>query len=308
MSATLPQPPARITRDPTNDSPPDFSDPVHSLTVEAVMAKLGDTRDAAVAHLLAAYNTVHDREVAAWDAQLLADETQARADEAARVQAEADARRLEQEAAEAERAAEEKTKKKLPDIADDTAIGDYSEAQPSSYAREKLRKREFIQLDWFTPKRCAEALLNSTDQEKSLSFVDGQVILASTATKALKEPIRMDTQLSWEEIGLARTIFLRTMRQVGWPSSHITAHADLFMGLDAHPIRGLPFGNEVVARYLADARVDYHRRISDSLGGPIYNIGIINEARLNRIDGELRREREERQVAALVRTLSCPFS
>ncbi|KZV78238.1 hypothetical protein EXIGLDRAFT_576373, partial [Exidia glandulosa HHB12029] len=272
----------RITRDPSLDVPPDFTDPVHAITVEAVMAKLGDTSDAAIAHLLAAWNTVHDRNVAAWEAQLARDEAQARADEEARLQDEAAANLRAQESAEAERVAEEKTKRKLPDMDENTVIGDYSEAQPPMHAREKLRKREFVPLDWFTPKRCAEALLVAPDTDKSLSFLqgeDGSFSLAPLAPKAHRDPIRPDNQLSWNEIGLLRPIYLRTLRSVGWPDRFITGYADLFMALDAHPIRGLKFGDEVVTRYLAEIRVDLHNKISDGQQ-IIYNIGIINESRL----------------------------
>ncbi|EJD40240.1 hypothetical protein AURDEDRAFT_70277 [Auricularia subglabra TFB-10046 SS5] len=280
----------RILRDPTQDVPPDYNDPRYERFVDNLTPEDGSREDT-INNLVAVWKETHALLVAAWNTQLESDEATARiaGDEArALAQAEEEARAA---AAEADRLAAEKRKPKMPAIDPIGVVQTYSPARVATYAREKLRKLEYVEMHWFTPEKCREVSHSARDTDKNYHIVesdDGQLTL-STNRGSGKTGIIADKHLSFKQLQSAKHAFLRTAREVGWDVDHILAYSDLFLALEAHELSSQEHGEEVLVRYFDEVRHEWHDLIADGTK-EIFNIGIISESRMKRIDDSVIRK------------------
>ncbi|KAI0629536.1 hypothetical protein C8Q77DRAFT_1040182, partial [Trametes polyzona] len=153
------------------------------------------------------------------------------------------------------------------------------------YARARLRDLKHVDLFYFTEEglKLAVGDTGPTGEESfTLSQSDATITL-STAPKAPRHA-KQDEHLSWDQVSKAKALFLRHAEAEGWADEHLEVLALFFLALDNHPIRSEPLGNEVVVRYQAQYRRQWH--VSMDRNKP-FDLSIINEQALRDIRAEL---------------------
>src|SRR6266545_607389 len=153
----------RIIHDPTKDECPSYDDEdfeaVRELIIAGHQGQIALTNDGAVEKLKTAWQKAQEKKVASWNEQVLQDQT-AREDEE-RIEKELEAQRLqekEKEDEDARREAERK-KPKINDFDPDLVVPGHITPHPSSYALNKIKNLQYVELDYFTIKGCNKALL-----------------------------------------------------------------------------------------------------------------------------------------------------
>ncbi|KAI0628845.1 hypothetical protein C8Q77DRAFT_1203212 [Trametes polyzona] len=172
------------------------------------------------------------------------------------------------------------------------------------YARSRLRDLKHVDLFYFTEEGLKLAVGDSGpygDESITLSQSDAAITL-STAPKAPRHA-KQDEHLSWDQVSKAKALFLRHAEAEGWPDEHLEVLALFFLALDNHPIRSEPFGNEVVVRYQAQYRRQWH--VAMDRNKP-FDLSIINEQALRDIRTELVQEQSwkaQEQIARAMQAL-----
>ncbi|KZV78843.1 hypothetical protein EXIGLDRAFT_783169 [Exidia glandulosa HHB12029] len=266
----------RIERDPTRDIAPEAS--VIEAALPATLT--ADERTAAVDRALAAWQTHHDGLVAAWQAQVDADAAEARDREEA---AAAEQLRLEEarlaalkEAEDAERAAQEAKRPKFS-VDNDAVAPVTTEFQVGPTTREDLRKGKWVAWHLFTPELCREEM-NSYQLEAVYTLVpgdDGNVVMRSSR-RGTKTTVLPDRRLSFEQWSSGIPIYLRTIKDVGWPPLVVEQWNTMLFKLQHHNAR---FQDpRAVVLYSAQLRDDWHRDFTD--GKVLFNVSHICETRV----------------------------
>ena len=151
---------------------------------------------------------------------------------------EAQCTQQEREAEEMHKEADKK-KPKLNLIDQNHYVKKFITARLATYALNKLSNLEYVELDYFTPKGCREATVDSNKSvsQDTLTFTqvgDSFVIWPMAALRPLKH-IRSDKDLSWEEMMDAKNIMLHFMAKSWmWQDEHATALATFYINLDCH--------------------------------------------------------------------------
>ncbi|KAG1838659.1 hypothetical protein C8R48DRAFT_680024 [Suillus tomentosus] len=190
--------------------------------------------------------------------------------------------------AERERTEAEKKKPKMNGFDKASSIGDFLNPCPAQYAIQKLTNFEYVELWYFPPEGCKDALRSSHSiAENDLSFtrVDDQLALRpSSAFKASKAAIA-DHELMFSIFLRAKNLFLVQISKAKWPQSHIDALSLFFWHLENHSIRNnSDIRDMVILTYTSRVRQDWHDRLKRDEG---FNIGNINENLIRTINEEL---------------------
>ncbi|KAJ7874349.1 hypothetical protein B0H14DRAFT_2343758, partial [Mycena olivaceomarginata] len=117
--------------------------------------------------------------------------------------------------------------------------------------------------------------------------------------KAAKRVVR-DEDLSWSQMTVGSTGFLKEMEAAGWPEDYRKSFASFFYALISHPyrLRGQP-GEAVLLIYQARVRRSFHDAVKE---GTSFNIAVINATLLDSIQSEYN-NRVQNEKMALVRVL-----
>ncbi|KZV78241.1 hypothetical protein EXIGLDRAFT_784116 [Exidia glandulosa HHB12029] len=267
---------SRIVRDPTGDIAP--PDEVIEAALPSTMTAADKT--AAVTAARERWETLHAADVAAWVAQQDAD-AEARRQEAAA--AETERQRLEEERAAELRKAEEDAKaaaeaKRAKFDIDATAEAPPTiELQAPEAARETTRNGKYVPWFYFTEEICRGAI-NDYQLEDDLQLIassDGSVVFRP-AKKLPKTPVIPDDKLTFEQWHSGIGIYLRTIKDVGWPDEVCEQMNLFYYKLPFHPMRYEDTRALII--YHAIIRADWHRAFVDNKTG--FNIAIISEVRM----------------------------
>jgi hypothetical protein len=134
------------------------------------------------------------------------------------------------------------------------AISDHHTPRPSSYAIRKLEKFEWIELWYFTSEGCEDALRfdqGAGHDTFTLAKLDNTVSLRPISAAKASRNALPDENLSWEQIAVAKPLFLFHLTQAQWPAEHVKELATFFIALDSHPHCRLPKGSQVLLAYQA---------------------------------------------------------
>ena len=293
----------RIAEDPTRAACPSFEDPGWGFLRQSMIAAHQGAQpltDAdAAQQMKETWARENELKIVAWNAQLERDRLeQAEQDRLARE--EEDVRRAQQDREAEEQRAEAEEKKPRPNSFDaERPIDRWVEPRPSSYALGRVRAWEYVELDYFTAKGCrdaAEADRSTGHDTLALTQLGGTIAIGPLASKPSRH-VRMDEDLSWEEMLDARNILLHFMNKAGtWPRAHIESIAAFFFNIEVHPRKQQKNGKKTLIVYQARARREWFDALQRKQG---FNIALIHEDLLRSYADEVNdsvRDRDFEQV------------
>lgn len=148
-----------------------------------------------------------------------------------------------------------------------------------------------MELWYFTEKGCEEAHSSATSGPSdvfALSRVAGTLALKSLDASTASRAAIPDERLSWRDVSVAQKLLLHHMKEQGWPEEHVSTLATFFFRLEYHDIRRISsLGDEVIVRYQAEVRREWHRLISSPKVQKVFDIGDISDKRLDAIERQL---------------------
>ncbi|KAG2029158.1 hypothetical protein BDR03DRAFT_881687 [Suillus americanus] len=274
--------------DPTLEMVPDFASNLYAGICADLEAATNQTGEEVVAHLVEAWNADHDARVAEWnqdreaEARVLAEAERARTmqenDECIQREAEAEKERLEGE----------KKKLKMNSFDHASSVGNYLNPCPAQYAIQKLTNFEYVELWYFSPEGCKDALkflCLVADNDLSITRTDDQLTLQPTSAFKASKAALADHELSFSIFLRAKNLFLVQISKAKWPQPNIDALSLFFWHLENHSIRNnSDIGDMVILTYASRVRQDWHDRLKRDEG---FNIGNINENLIRTINEEL---------------------
>jgi len=116
--------------------------------------------------------------------------------------------------------------------------------RPSEFARQKLIKREYTELWYFTREGCAEALrmahLETSDANDLFTFArdstharNNDSIRLKAYSGAKPSPnAKNDMLLTWDQMVFAARKYIATMREERWPEDYVKGMLSFFFNLD----------------------------------------------------------------------------
>ncbi|KAG1859981.1 hypothetical protein C8R48DRAFT_605470 [Suillus tomentosus] len=273
--------------DPSLEVCPDFDGPAYANICDDIRRATGQSQEDVVTRLTQSWTDGHNQRVNEWNLNREQEAAEAAEIEQARAAQEEEARILREAEAEKEKAEAEKKKPKMGSFDETVSVGDSISPRPSQYAIQKLNNFDYIELWYFSPDGCKEALrtARSVADDFGLTRVDDQLtIRPAYAFKASKSAIA-DHDLPFLTFLRAKNLFLMQLSKAKWPQSHIDALSLFFWHLENHPIRNnSEIGDTVILHYASRVRLDWHDRLKRDEG---FNIAIINETLLRAINEEL---------------------
>ncbi|KAG2071834.1 hypothetical protein BDR04DRAFT_1117488 [Suillus decipiens] len=143
-----------------------------------------------------------------------------------------------------------------------TTISDTIIPHPSQYAIQKLNNFEYVELWYFLPDRCKEAMKTSrsiADDTFSLAKLDDQLTIhPASAFKASKAAIP-DHNLPFSIFLRAKNSFLTHASTAKWPQAHLDALALFYWHLENHTIwNNSKLGDMVILHYTSHMRLNWH--------------------------------------------------
>ena len=301
-------------RDPSNDACPDFGKPRYQQQVNTMMAaqvapdgspaRAAISRDDAIAELVKTWTEGHQEDMDEWKAHMEKEREQ-----------EEDARAAEKQvtAAKAATLVEEAEKKriKLPEFVRGQMVSTDVPEMPCRFARDKIRARQFCEL-WYTSqeglaeaRRIGTTTVSGVDADGGLDLGHGFSI--KTTCLASKKA-RPDNELTYQEMTLAKAIWIRLMMIEGYELQHTTAWAMLFSALENNTRwRNVPgLGDQVIIEYIAEIRRQWFDAINRV--GDMFDVSIINDDRMGRIRDRLMMEKTVQLQVKLFIDLMAPFA
>ncbi|KAF8814959.1 hypothetical protein BYT27DRAFT_7324376 [Phlegmacium glaucopus] len=266
-----------ITQDPNTAEPPDFDSQEFRETCTP-LATLERTVDIIIADLKAAWTHLNNAKKLDWQRQLEADQEVEL--EAQRVQEEeelaAAIEKTQQE--ETDRRKKEKKKPKLKNITANKTVGNIVIPRPSSYALNKLRDFEYVELHYFSVEGCAEAAKHDHTVAKdtfSLTSSDDRLLLKPTV--ALRPS--------------SKNNMLHHMSKEGWPDQHV---------LNGHRLRQQIDGDAVLIIYQAQVRREWHETLKATDDTEAFDISVINDIRIDALHTSLLNSHQAQAVMRCV--------
>ncbi|KAG2156563.1 uncharacterized protein EDB93DRAFT_1079506 [Suillus bovinus] len=194
---------------------------------------------------------------------------------------------IREEEAQKERAEAEKKKPKMNGFEETSTVGDFLAPRPSQYAVQKLTNFEYIELWYFSPDGCKEALKTSRSiaDDYGLTKVDDQLTIRPASAFKASRAALADHDLPFSVFLRAKNMFLVQISQAKWPQTHIDSLSLFFWRLENHAIRNhSDIGDMVILNYASRVRHDWHDYLKRDEG---FNIGNLNETLLRTINEEL---------------------
>ena len=180
-----------------------------------------------------------------------------------------------------------------------TQIGDFDESQappnviaprPSSYAIQKIKVYEYVELWYFSLEGCLEASHSSRSQaDDTLGITTAHDVLTVRPIAAVKASrnARADHELSFGSFLHAKNVYIQQISQNGWPKKHVDALAKFFFFVENHQLRHTgENGNLILLHYASCTRRRWHDDLKADTG-KVFNIALINETLMNAISHEI---------------------
>jgi hypothetical protein len=299
----------RLTRDPSQDVQPDFRTQAYAAIRDIMTAGGNLSEEEAMEALTASWTRDHEERMERWGEQQR--EEEARAEEVndqqreeapprrqeppnPPVREEQAPRAISPPASENEEPPAEARSKKLNPLRKGKEITPSSIAQPSAYALRKLKNKEYIELWYFTEKGCEDARGAATSVPSdvfAISRVAGSLALRSLDATTASKAMIPDENLSMMEIIVAQKLLLQHMQEQGWPQDYVASLAQFFLELIYHDIhRNSALGEQIIIRYQAQVRREWHSVISSPKKQDVFDIGVISSKRLDEIERQIIRD------------------
>ncbi|KAG1809375.1 uncharacterized protein BJ212DRAFT_1484495 [Suillus subaureus] len=164
----------------------------------------------------------------------------------------------------------EKKKPKMNGFEHASSVGDYLTPRPAQYAIQKLTNFEYVELWYFSPEGCKDALKSScsvANNDMSIMRTDNQLTLWPTS------------------VFKASKVAMADHDKAKWPQPNIDALSLFFWHLENHSIRNnSEISDMVILTYTSHIHQDWHNRLKCNEG---FNIGNINENLIQMINKEL---------------------
>ncbi|KAG1734169.1 hypothetical protein EDB19DRAFT_1639280 [Suillus lakei] len=273
--------------DPSNEVCPDFNGNAYTNICDDICQATAETQAAVIQHLTQSWTVGHNQRVNEWNQnreQELVDTEEANRARAAQE----DEVRAQQEAEdEKERIESEKKKLKMNSFNDKTSVGDAISPRPSQYVVQKLNNFEYIELWYFSPDGCKEALRTacSVVDDFGLTRVDDQLTIQPAYAFKVSKAAIADHDLPFSTFLRSKNLFLMQLSKAKWPQTHINALSLFFWHLENHSIcNNSNLGDLVVLHYASWVCQDWHDHLKQD---EAFNIAIINETLLRSINEEL---------------------
>ncbi|KAM6489092.1 hypothetical protein JOM56_013779 [Amanita muscaria] len=267
----------RLTEDPNRAKTPDYTSEAFA-PLRAALTTGDRTEGEAVQFLIATWRDDVNRKKRQWAQQLEDDRL---AEEACR--RDQDERRQPH--------GTQTSKLKLNTLATGATISDIRIPRPSSYALKRLEKYEYVDLWYFTEEGCEDALRfnqsTAPDTYTLANLGDTLSLRPIDAMKALRNAFG-DEKLTWRQMSIAKTSLLHHMTELGWDVTYVRALASFYVALESHPRRRQGTnGDKVLLLYQAEVRREWFQQLTQERIQTVFDISIINEERLRRIDEAL---------------------
>jgi hypothetical protein len=237
-----------------------------------------DQAAALLANLWAASNAA---EKLLWQAQELADETEAKAlrqqDNNAHLIGEAEAAKEKEDLHKEERKRNQNKFTPIPD----RHVPQRAPVIAAQSATRRMDKGDCVPLWYYTNKGLENALTtyNSTDDDALtlLQRADGLTSLIPASSTKESKGVVEDHDLDWEEFCIAAPRMIEAMGRANWPPERIQMMSNFWSNLQEHPFRssGAPFEQRALLLYQAEQRRMWHIAINTPHSG--YNLSSINE-------------------------------
>ncbi|EPT04065.1 hypothetical protein FOMPIDRAFT_87541 [Fomitopsis schrenkii] len=279
MDAAQPAPNPERVQDPSSEICPDFSGPAYAAIRQRMVERAGMTEEEVTQALKDGWQAEHDQKVQRWEVQ---QQNALAAAEGARqrLQAEEDAQRAEeQRVLDEEKKALEKKKPKLARMVPNKRPAGLLHDRVSEYAREKLGKFGFIELDYFTAGAKKEATRYAkavADDAVMLMRGEGEsTINLVPAASGRAQKVRADKDLPFTEFLLAWQGFLAELETLPfWPELWIKQYAAFFFAIASHKDNQDPIGQAALMLYVDLVRHEWHRQaIAKSADDTVFDIG-----------------------------------
>ena len=185
-----------------------------------------------------------------------------------------------------------KKKAHFPEFDPNSMISDRIPHPPSQFAVGKIEAREYVELWYFTIEGCKEASrttpTTADDTFGLLNTDTGLALRPIKASKASRNAIS-DEQLTWEQIMTARHNLIDTLTQAAWPQDYIVSLAELYINLEGFKASG--HNPRALILYHAVVRKQWHTALKGQSN--IFNVSIINEKLLNKLENQIRDQDQE---------------
>ncbi|KAF8973554.1 hypothetical protein BDZ97DRAFT_1775694, partial [Flammula alnicola] len=175
--------------------------------------------------------------------------------------------------------------------------------RPSTFAINKLRELEYVELYYFTPEGLAEAATHdhsATRDALTFAQIDGTTILRPSSTSNPSPNVVPDDALTWRQMTIAKTTLLHWMASTGWANKYIAALDKFYICLEAHQIRFEPDGEASLLQYQAEVRREWHDALDPQSPIPAFDISRINEDRIARTMAYILNRKQAANVLRLV--------
>ncbi|KAG0692685.1 hypothetical protein DFH29DRAFT_817267 [Suillus ampliporus] len=250
--------------DPSNEVCPDFNGNAYANICDDICRATAETQEAVVLRLTQSWTAGHNQRVDEWNQnreQEIADAVEAHRARAAQE----DETRAQQEAeAERERVESEKKKPKMNGFNDKASVGDSISPRPSQYAVQKLNNFEYIELWYFSPDGCKEALrtAHSVADDFGLTRVDDHLRSVLLMHSKRRNQLWLTMISPFSTFLRSKNLFLMQLNKAKWPQTHIDALSLFFWHLENHPIRNnSDLGDLVILHYASRVCQDWHDRL-----------------------------------------------
>ncbi|KAH9911515.1 uncharacterized protein B0H18DRAFT_1128618 [Fomitopsis serialis] len=271
--------------DPSGEVCPNYAGPAYA-PFRQMLVERGMTVEDATQALKDGWQAEYNQRLEAWQTQVQADIAAAEAQHQ-RMQEEA-ARNLaaEQQVREEERRAMDKKKPKLARIISSQPPPDTIRDRISEYARDKLAKLGYVELDYFTAKAKSEASTYSkTVADDAMLMMRGE---GSNLYNFVPQP-----QAERRKSAQTQTYQLETLPL--WPREHIDQYQDFLVAIVGHVDNQEAVGQAALMLYVDSVRHEWHRKVlAKDMDDTLFNISKFNHNLYNscRRTVESKRHRE----------------
>ncbi|OCH89661.1 hypothetical protein OBBRIDRAFT_715766, partial [Obba rivulosa] len=167
-------------------------------------------------------------------------------------------------------------------------VPDSTPTMPCPFALERLGKKQYIELWYFTPegRREEQTVADRPAAEEAFTLVHdgkGVELRKASSLSASKKAIK-DEFLSWDQFTKATGVFLDLLPDAGWKKRTREAFTMFFYRIEKHTLREEPYGEVILLAYQARVRREWHRALAAKAA---FDISVINEKRLQGIQTEV---------------------
>ncbi|KAJ3816133.1 hypothetical protein F5880DRAFT_390702 [Lentinula raphanica] len=174
------------------------------------------------------------------------------------------------------------------------------------YAQRRISQRKFVELWYFTPEATEEARDQRRKPETSTFRLatnededgrDGAAAFTLIGTHSTRPSpnVKPDSELTWEQILRAKTVFLNALPNGGYPPRFVDMFAQFYVNLDLHDELDKVDGDKLLILYHAEMRRAWY--LANEHGKP-FDLSIISTPVMEQCREDIREMKTRRQERA----------